>query len=428
MSDFQGDGGPPLLRPIPRRPFNLYNREPTPPEDESFVPLSTNSGNNSSLNLDILNSRLLDRRNNGSAPDSASISRAQSALDITGSTLMGIYNQANFSKDKLNYLGVDEPGTPWGTGAETPAKSVTTDSPHYELQRERAQPIRRRSSLHTAIRPQPLSVPQRTVYLGSRGLFLFGLGVLYGMLVAQLKDRRQAIGTFQMTGALNSAHSSYDFGGLTFWGVSAVVMGSLLPWIDGVWERIIGGTDAAVESAVDHSMGGDIAEKGPATSTDWALAVRGIGAFVGIAFAIRKLPWDSTLQVSLTLALVNPVLWFLIDRSMPGFLLSTTVGIGGATILMGLKPDMVPTPANPSASMFPGYNAQYDNTTGGFSQQQQTHELVSFGGLTITQEKFGTVVFMMSMLFCCCVCFGNIGRWIALNRGTATRGRWAERR
>lgn len=231
---------------------------------------------------------------------------------------MGIYNQANFSKDKLNYLGVDEPGTPWGTGAETPAKSVTTDSPHYELQRERAQPIRRRSSLHTAIRPQPLSVPQRTVYLGSRGLFLFGLGVLYGMLVAQLKDRRQAIGTFQMTGALNSAHSSYDFGGLTFWGVSAVVMGSLLPWIDGVWERIIGGTDAAVESAVDHSMGGDIAEKGPATSTDWALAVRGIGAFVGIAFAIVGPPFIRTPGARLGMSLGQHLLIMYTEKAAVG--------------------------------------------------------------------------------------------------------------
>ncbi|KAI2470555.1 insulin-induced protein-domain-containing protein [Annulohypoxylon bovei var. microspora] len=431
MSEFQGDSGPPLLRPIPRRPFDLHRREPTPPEDEPFVP-PTNSGHSPLLNLDALNSRLLEPRNNSSAPDSASISRAQSALDITGSTLMGIYNQANFSKDKFSYLGVDEPTTPttpWGTGAETPAKDLKFDSPHYELQKERAQPIRRRSSLHPVIRPQPLSASQRTLYLGSRGLFLSGLGVLYGILVAQLRDRRQVSGAFQMNGVLEGAYDGYDFKGMAFWGVSAVVMGSLLPWIDGIWERAFGGEDVAVESAEDHGMGGDAAEKETASSTDWPLAVRGIGAFVGIAFAIRKLPWDSTLQASLTLALVNPVLWFLIDRSMPGFLLSTTVGITGTMVVMGLKPDMVPTPANPSASTIPGYDAQYDNATSGFAQQQQQpQELISFGGVTITQEQFGTIIWVMSILFCCCVCFGNIGRWIALNRGAATRGRWAERR
>ncbi|KAI1456739.1 insulin-induced protein-domain-containing protein [Annulohypoxylon moriforme] len=424
LEDVSGNSGPPLLRPIPRRPFELRHREPTPPEDEPFNPPPPHSGHSSSLNLDVLNSRLLDRRNNSSAPNSATISRVQSTLDITGSTLMGIYDQANFS----NYSGVDEPSTPWGTGAETPAKGVKVDSPHYEIQKERAQPTRRRSSLHTAARPQPLSVSQLTLYLGSRGLFLFGLGVLYGMLVAQLRGRRQGAGTFQTSGAPKGEYSNYDFGGLTFWGVSAVVMGSLLPWIDGMWERAIGCDEVAVESAADHSMSGDVAEKESASSTDWALAVRGIGAFVGIAFAIRKLPWDSTLQVSLTLALANPVLWFLIDRSMPGFLLSATVGIAGAMVLMGLKPDMVPTPANPSASIFAGYDMQYDNTSSDFAQQQQSRELVSFGGLTITQETFGTVIFMMSILFCCCVCFGNIGRWIALNRSTATRGRWAERR
>ena len=111
------------------------------------------------------------------------------------------------------------------------------------------------------------------------------------MLVAQLRDRRQATGTFQMTGTLKGAHNGYDLGGLTFWGVSAVVMGSLLPWIDGMWERVMGDGEAVVESAVDHSMGSDIAEKESASSTDWALAVRGIGAFVGIAFAIVGLPF-----------------------------------------------------------------------------------------------------------------------------------------
>ncbi|KAI1393210.1 uncharacterized protein F4822DRAFT_383853 [Hypoxylon trugodes] len=288
MSDSQADSGPPLLRPIPRRPFQTH-REPTPPEDTSFVPPPPNDSDyNTVLNLESLNSRLLDPMNNASAPESASISRAQSSLNLTGSTLMGIYSQTPFGKDKF-YMG-DEPNTPWGTGAETPAKSLSSDNPYFEIQKERAQPTRRRSSLHSVTRPQPLSIPQRAFYLGSRGLLLYGLGVLYGMLVAQLRERRQPTGTFQMDDVLHGGSGGYDAKSMAFWGISAVVMGCLLPWFDNVWERTFGREEEAIESAGEHTMAADHVEDDSSCSTDWPLAVRGIGAFIGIAFAIVGFP------------------------------------------------------------------------------------------------------------------------------------------
>ncbi|KAI0378736.1 insulin-induced protein-domain-containing protein [Hypomontagnella monticulosa] len=422
MSDYSG---PPLLRPIPRRPFDLKVKEPTPPDDDPFTP-ATEAPRAHALNLDTLNSRLLNPRNKGL--ESASISRAQSVQNLTSSALMGIYSPTIFGSDRFGTgTGTDEPSTPWGTGAETPAKHLSLDSPLYDIQKERAQPTRRRSSLHPVIRPQPLSTSQRAFYLGSRGLLLFSLGTLYGILVAQLRDRRDATAAFQMEDVLRRGSSGLDWSYMAFWGTSGVVMGGLLPWFDGIWERAFGQEDVVVEAAAQHSLSGDKAEKESASYTDWALAVRGIGAFVGIAFAIRKLPWDSTLQVSLTLALVNPVLWFLIDRSIPGFLLSVAVGLAGSSVLMGLKPDMMPTPANPAAPSpaFGPYGEQYGNATTAFERQQQ---LLSIAGFSVSQETLATGIWLLSVLFCCCVCFGNIGRWLALNRGTAARGRWAERR
>ncbi|KAI1372988.1 insulin-induced protein-domain-containing protein [Hypoxylon crocopeplum] len=428
MTSSQAGDSPPLLRPIPRRPFDLNLREPTPPDDDDpFAPPVTDSERSPALNLESLNSRLLDPKNNPSSPESAPISRAQSVLNLTGSTLMGIYSHAPFGRDKFN-LGTDEPGTPWGTGAETPAKGLNINNPHYQLQKERAQRTRRRSSLHPTIRPRPLSGSQRVFYMGSRGLLLSGLGVLYGMLVAQLHNRRQITTAFQVDGMLKDANGGYDWRYLAFWGASGIVMGSLLPWFDDIWERAFGREDVTIESAAEHGMGGDNAGKASTSSTEWALAVRGIGAFVGIAFAIRKLPWDSTLQVSMTLALVNPVLWFLIDRSMPGFLLSAAVGMAGAAVLMGLKPDMVPIPANPSS--FGDYGQQFSNASegGDFTEYNQHQQLELFGGLVLSQESVATGIWITSVLFCCCVCFGNIGRWLALNRGVVARGRWAERK
>ncbi|XXH04407.1 hypothetical protein Hte_010821 [Hypoxylon texense] len=448
--DSQGGSGPPLLRPIPRRPFDLHLREPTPPEDETLYdpPL---------LNLESLNSRLLDpRERNGpnSSSDSTSISRANSALNMTGSTLMGIYSPSTYGRDRFSDM---TPPTPWSTGAETPVQELVLDDylRIHEIQKERAQPPearrrrrRRRSSLHPIAKPQPISAAQRVFHFGSRGLLLFGLGMLYGMMVAHLRDRRQA----QMTedkdiDKLRAASDGgyYDRRYMAFWGVSGVAMGCLLPWFDGLWERAFGRDDDDDEAVEEEQQrggaaGGENAEKDPGSCTDWALAIRGIGALVGIAFAIRKLPWDSTLQVSLTLALANPVLWFLLDRSMPGFLLSATVGIAGSAVLMGLQPDMVPTPTNPSGPAFTGYGWEQHsslviNTTAGGSgsgsdlSHQQQKEFALFGGrLAVGQEAVATGIWMMSVLFCCCVCFGNIGRWLALNRGAAAKGRWAERR
>lgn len=110
--------GPPLLRPIPVRPFNINLKEPSPPGDES-LPHTPQTG--SSLNLDWLNFKLLDPRNRVRSESSASISRAQSVMNLTSSTLMGIYEPTTYDNDK--YTPGIELNTPWGTGAETPARS-----------------------------------------------------------------------------------------------------------------------------------------------------------------------------------------------------------------------------------------------------------------------------------------------------------------
>ncbi|KAK6949752.1 hypothetical protein Daesc_008073 [Daldinia eschscholtzii] len=425
MSDSQGDNGPPLLRPIPRRPFNLIPREPTPPNDDSpaLIP-SVDPGHAPILNLESLNSRLLNMRNTDLTPESTTISRTDSSLNLTGSTLAGIYSPSIWGKDKFD-MGGDEPGTPWGTGADTPGKNLKPDEPNYEIQKERAQPARRRSSLHPIVRPPPLSVTQRAFYHGMRSLLLFGLGVLYGMLAVQLRDRQISVGALEMHNLLRNADGGYNWGYLTFSGVCGIVMGILLPWFDGVWERVFGSEDVAVESPVEQSAG-DQTIKQPASFTDWALAIRGIGAFVGIAFAIRKLPWSSTLQVSLAFALVNPVLWYILDRSMSGLVLSVFSGLVGSAMLLGLTPEAVPSPAAPTTPAYEAFGPEYGNATnGGAGDLDQQETLTTIGGAS--QETIALGIWLWSVIFCCCICFGNIGRWLAINRGTVAKGRWAQR-
>ncbi|ORY69949.1 insulin-induced protein-domain-containing protein [Pseudomassariella vexata] len=413
--------GAPILRPIPRRPFDVNFIGPIPTDDdddESLPPTPQRDPN--ALNLESLNSRLLGTKRNGdfdSAPASGSLSRAQSIMNLTSSTLFGIYSPTTSGQNKF-FAEQDEPSTPWGTGAETPARRINPDEGIYEVQKERGHVLRRRSSLHPPPRMMPPSKPAAALYIGLRALLLFGLGTLYGALVARFQDGRK-FSALQMEDMVQP--QMYDWKYLTFWGVSGVVLGSLLPWFDGVWEDVFGNDDA-VESAAEHTMGCDSTESEP--DTDWALVVRGIGAFVGIVFAIRKLPWASTLQVSLTLALANPCLWYLIDRSKPGFLFSAAVGLAGTALLMGLNPDMVPTPASQSSF---GASIAGSNVSSSDSTLESPPPTMMLGGLA-SQETIESSIWTLSVLFCCCVCFGNIGRRLALNRSASAKGRWAERK
>ncbi|KAH6654090.1 insulin-induced protein-domain-containing protein [Truncatella angustata] len=417
----QNQDGPTLLRPIPRRPFKLNFTGPTPPEEQddpqpqvaAHSPDQSSSASwSESLNLDTLNRRLLDPRlhtprNHDRLSDSGEISRAQSYLNLTSSALYGIYSPTTYGKDRFEQ---DEPDTPWGTGAETPAKKLSTDEPYYKIQKERGRPMRRRSSLHQPVRPPPLSRTATVLYMGLRALLLFGLGLLYGVVVASFQDRHN-LTRLQIEDVRQS--SKYDISFMAFWGVSGVVLGALLPWFDGVWEGVFGHEEEE-ESASDHAIG---SEEEPSQATDWGLAFRGIGAFVGIVFAIRKTPWASTLQVSLALALVNPFLWYLIDRSKPGFLLSSTISVVGSAIVMSLRPDMVPTPAcHPAAGVF-----------GSNSSASTADPVLMLGGLA-SQQTVEKSIWMLSILFCCCVCFGNIGRRLAFNQSGSNKGRWAQQK
>jgi hypothetical protein len=252
-----------------------------------------------------------------------------------------------------------------------------------------------------------------------RGGLLFLLGVGYGALVSRFHRSPEG------------DESMYDHAYfLAFWGVAGVVLGALLPWFDRVWEETFGGED------VDEAVAGtaDIVSADETNPrTDWALVMRAIGAFVGIVFAIvsvltpstnfwsqanmhqRKLPWSSTLQVSITLALVNPLLWWLIDRSKSGFLLSAAVGLAGSMLLLGVNPAMMPTPS---------VTSDFFRNNASSAVDDEDELMMMLGGLLARNETVESGVWMLSVLFCSCVCFGNIGRRLAWGSSAVVKGRW----
>ncbi|KAG0645310.1 hypothetical protein D0Z07_8945 [Hyphodiscus hymeniophilus] len=360
---------PQIIRPKPRRPFQTSSPQPPSPLLSSTLPDETPS-------------------------------RTHSILNLTSSTLLGIYSHTGYQSDR------EELSTPWGTGAETPSLSYNSNSPSSPSSSR----IYRRKA--TAPPPPAPSTSSTVLSLLSRSVLLCGIGMLYGLLVRHLHDDRQ-LAAFQVEGIIKPRNG---WAYLVFWGVSGVALGSLLPWVDGLWEQKFEnlGKEKRERSSTPEAEEDELDSSG-IFGADWTPVIRSVGAFVGIAFAIRKLPWTSTLQASLTLFLVNPVLWYIIDRSKPGFLLSSSVGAIGTTLLLASNPDMMPSPtASLHINSTVGHNNIIRDDMGGL-------------GNYVSRESIEGGIWILSVLFCSCVCFGNVGRRLALSGGPAAREQERER-
>jgi hypothetical protein len=225
------------------------------------------------------------------------MARTRSILNLTSSTLLGIYGPTASDSYRESSL----PPTPWGTGTQTPSlhggeRETPIRSEEWgrfglggREAREgdvdvvgvfggRGRRRRRRESevaAAAAYRPPQLSMGWKTML--RRGLVLFGFGVSYGALVQRLHDnKRISIAPVEVRG-IDRAGWSY----LVFWGLAGVGIGCALPWVDAVWEQ--GGCKKEVDKRLDESCAD---RKRGLGGVEWSDVVRGVGAFVGVAFAI----------------------------------------------------------------------------------------------------------------------------------------------
>lgn len=351
----------PVLRPIPRRNFDLTASSTTSSSPKTPSPTSER----------------IDYPQSGQG--TPKFNRTRSILNLTSSTLFGIYAPS------------EDLSTPWGNGAQTPAWRGSLDDNRPPVIGAYITPALLKSH------PRNQFVVRDTfISLLLRTCLLFILGIAYGVIIIHLHDDHR-LAPVKVAGI--ERYSSWY---LLTWGVAGVLLGNLLPWVDTFWEEIATEDQDSYMNAKDEKdhlgpsgPGANEDEGHPPRSeggdgADWTLVIRSIGAFIGIALAIRRLPWESTLQASLTLALVNPVLWYSVDRSKPGFVLSTIIGIAGTAIALLINPNMVPSPA--------------PNAVGGLHRS---------AGL-ISNESIAVSTWIASVLFCSSVCFGNIGRMLSL--------------
>lgn len=260
---------PALLRPTPRRHYDL-----TPTSSTSSIP-STPSRQPS-------DDPRLDSGLSGNGNEEKSIKANRSILNLTSSTLFGIYTPSASGYDTNR----EEPSTPWGNGSQTPARSSIDGSRPATLPAiERPQP--RRSQSH----PQHFRFWKTFVSLSERVVLLFIIGVAYGVIISHLHDSQQ-VAPVQIE---SMKHGSWVY--LMGWGGVGVLLGRLLPWIDVLWEEVSGSDKEALavrrepEDSRPLSSSGEedeqpVSRTGSGLGADWNPVVRSIGAFIGIAFAI----------------------------------------------------------------------------------------------------------------------------------------------
>lgn len=117
------------------------------------------------------------------------------------------------------------------------------------------------------------------------------------------------------------------------------------------------------------------------------------------------------MQLSVAVALASFVLWWLIDRSISALILSAGVGLAGSILVWGVNPDMIPAPAAQNISI----------SSSSVSSMASYTDLTAALNSIASQETVEASIWMVSLLFCTCLCFGNIGRRLAKSK---SKGRW----
>lgn len=264
---------PNIFKPSPRRPLSL-----TPLTSASSAPESPT----------------LEHDEQNPAPPS----RTRSILNLTSSTLFGIYNPNDYNCDR------DGTSTPWGNGAETPIDQTRTpilpqetnlnidESQWAEKTRKRRHSLLDQSAQKAQRHDRRATAKKRKgfknywVPLIYKSSALAAVGLCYGVLISHLHDRQQ-LAPVPLEGI---PHRSWSY--LAFWGMAGVVFGRLMPWVDHLWDN----TDEDDNDTDRVSRyGSESAKRRPSGSGRqarmwwapvWTDVVRSIGAFIGIAFAI----------------------------------------------------------------------------------------------------------------------------------------------
>lgn len=371
-----------------RRTFDLNTDPPSAPPTPLLEPIQTSWPTPDKNHLSESNTNVPTKRN-------------RSFQNLTSSTLSGIY------KSTIGSFERDESSTPWGpTGTSTPqiGRSASFDISTSNMSDFifRKGPDGSVSAIRKGSRHIPNPRPRKSLKtnvlpLLGRQLALFGFGVLYSMIISHLHDKRGIAPV-----KLNVDRSEWSY--ILFWGTLGALLGELLPRAQRFWPSSDEGKKMEEPEPEDEE---DQTAASIQQLNRWNEVVRSIGAFIGIAFAIRKLPWHPTLQLSLTLSLANPAIWYLVDRSPSGFILSAIFAVTGTAGILYMNSHILPRPT-PADIL---YARIWEPATVNSTWNGVKSDDILLGIFSV--ESVGAATWIASVLFVSSICFGNIGRLLA---------------
>ncbi|KAI9208258.1 insulin-induced protein family [Polychytrium aggregatum] len=193
--------------------------------------------------------------------------------------------------------------------------------------------------------PTTLSAP-------ARALILFVIGFVISIIIDHLQKEHN-ITRYPASATLFDSASWLPIS----WGFSAMLVGTVYPALDSYFLK----QKSSPQSRPSRQ--------------EWSSVLRCCGGFIGVNYATSKLPWTSSIQVSITLAFLAIGLWFLFDRTLHGFIVSAVFAIIGTMVVFFL---------------------------------------VSRGFYSFTKaDFFGVRSWLPCILHSSSICFGSIGRQLA---------------
>jgi hypothetical protein len=249
-----------------------------------------------------------DRRNN----ESLSPTKTRSILNLTSSTLAGIYSGTTGS-------GGVEALTPWGTGAQTPNRKSMDGYMPEEPQIAWSERTNKPQSL-AKLRSRRRGFKGYYLPLALQTTMLFASGAGFGSIVTHLHKTQD----FQPLPVPSGRASGYFH---IAWGLFGILVGNGLPLVD-EW---LGDEIPARPRSPVHRRSNSFHEskEDDSLGPDWYSVVRSVGAFVGIAFALV-----STFSHSSTIVL--------------------TIFVAKAALAINVASVVDPRPGQPTAVVSPG--------------------------------------------------------------------------
>ncbi|KAK7204672.1 insulin-induced protein-domain-containing protein [Myxozyma melibiosi] len=294
--------------------------------------------------------------------------KSQSIVSLTTSALVGIFgnslNDANSRASTPDLLQTQPSSSTnlYGDGVarlrrnEGGSLGRQSGRPPFgkTLSASQLQQQQRRRYSNAAIASSANGSSTRLILFGKISL-LFSFGVAYGHLITQLQDNHFVTNTTLNVDPIGSFTLT--------WGFMGIALGSILPFVDSISPALFGPT----KNSLLNSSGSGV------TMLMYPI-IRAVGIFIGVSYGIRHLPWTSTLQGAVVLAVLNPLLWFAIDTSVNGFILSSLTAISGTILFAYFYPTHLPTSS--------GWSEDY----------------------------IAVATWIASIFFCSSICFGMIGR------------------